>query len=101
MNISSVPEGAAGGMGMSGHGSHGGHPGHVTQNNIGQGQKCKLEWPLPSWVNLLHDYHTWNQRDSTYSQGVKARTLGRQNERNFCYDGLALTYLVCVLCQSA
>ena len=43
MNISSVPEGAAGGMGMSGHGSHGGHPGHVTQNNIGQGQKCKLE----------------------------------------------------------
>ena len=43
VNISSVPEGAAGGMGMSGHGSHSGHPGHVTQNNIGQGQKCKLE----------------------------------------------------------
>ena len=25
------------------------------------------------------------------TQGVKARTLGRQNERNFCYDRLALT----------
>ena len=24
-------------------------------------------------------------------QGVKARTLGRQNERNFCYARLALT----------
>ena len=26
-----------------------------------------------------------------YNQGVKARMLGRQNERNFCYDRLALT----------
>ena len=27
----------------------------------------------------------------TYSQGVKARMLGRQNVRNFCYVRLALT----------
>ena len=26
-----------------------------------------------------------------FNQGVKARTLGRQNERNFCYARLALT----------
>ena len=40
----------------------------------------------------------WNFRELNgwwkkhYSrQGVKARTLGKQNERNFCYDWLALT----------
>ena len=30
-------------------------------------------------------------------QGVKIRTLGRQNERNFGYDRLALA--ICILCQ--
>ena len=46
---------------------------------------------------------SWSQvKFKTTMQGVKARTLGRQNERNFCYDRLALTSkFVCVSCESA
>ena len=32
----------------------------------------------------------WHFSPYSYGQGVKARTLGRQNERNFCYESLAL-----------
>ena len=33
-------------------------------------------------------------------QGVKARMLGRQNERNFCYKRLALTSIFCLCFMS-
>ena len=41
--------------------------------------------------------HNWSKANFIIGQiqhwlrGVKARTLGRQNERNFCYESLALT----------
>ena len=47
-------------------------------------------------IKKLNDNIPWEQLNCK-KQGVKARMLGRQNERNFCYDRLALPlYLVCV-----
>ena len=61
--------------------------------------------------NRIEDlYKMINLLTGGYIQGVKVSMLGRQNERNFCFDRLALTSMfglcfmsVClsVLCQSA
>ena len=53
---------------------------HLTENHTNHEDKLQIK------VNINLDIYIMY-----FNQGVKARTLGRQNERNFCYDVLALT----------
>ena len=56
-----------------------------TLNSISAENNSTVIFPVPIGQRWKREF--WE----THAQGVKAKTLGRQNESNFCYVRLALT----------
>ena len=57
---------------------------------LGLGHVINIYFLSLSIKVFLHNFY-FNLSSSSMEQRVKAKLLGRQNEKNFCYDMLALT----------